>query len=204
MRTAHRIRHQNGLNFLTCTTVGWIDIFSRAAFRDIILDSWRYCAKHKGLQIWAYVIMTNHLHMIVNTKSPYKLSDVMRDFKAHTAREILAYLHDRNKVESRREWLLNLHKFFAYPKRHSQDFQVWQNGSYPIELYSEKVTRQKLNYIHDNPVRAKLVSQPEEWLYSSASNYELGHGIYDVHLLWTPFDEDGGWFFGNVPGVTLD
>ncbi len=116
-----KIRNQQGLNFLTFTICGWVDLFSRAEFRDIILDSWKYCSEHKGLQIWGYVIMSNHIHVIVNTKAPFKLENTIRDFKAHTARQILERLQDNKKPESRREWLLYLFKFFAKKLRGTQD-----------------------------------------------------------------------------------
>lgn len=203
MSDKYKIRDQHGLNFLTCTVCGWIDLFSRAEFRDIILDSWKYCSEHKGLQIWGYVIMTNHIHLIANTKAPHKLEGVMRDFKSHTAKRILEALKDKTKTESRRDWLLYMFRFFAYYRKEHQEHQVWQHGNHPIELYSEKVTLQKLRYIHDNPVRAKLVHNPEDWVYSSASNYAQGTGPYAVKLLWTSFEEDG-WFFGDGGFGTLD
>ena len=71
MSVKYKIRDQQGLNFLTFTICGWVDLFSHAEFRDIILDSWRYCSEPKGLQIWAYVIMSNHIHVIANTKPPW-------------------------------------------------------------------------------------------------------------------------------------
>jgi REP element-mobilizing transposase RayT len=67
MSVKYKIRDQYGLNFLTLTICGWVDLFTRAAFRDIVLDSWRYCAEHKGLQVWGFVFMSNHIHLIANT-----------------------------------------------------------------------------------------------------------------------------------------
>ncbi|MDX1910682.1 MAG: transposase [Saprospiraceae bacterium] len=203
MSVKYKIRDQQGLNFLTCTICGWVDLFSRAEFRDIVLDSWRYCKTHKGLQIWGYVFMTNHIHMIVSTKAPNRLEDVMRDFKAHTAKKFLELLHDNKKPESRREWLLYLFRYFGKRLKKSEH-QVWQHDNHPIALYSESVVIQKLRYIHNNPVAAKWVRQPEDWLYSSAGNYAEGSGIYDVQLLWLGLEEDGGWFYGNVDYPTLD
>lgn len=203
MSAKYKIRDQQGLNFLTCTVCGWIDLFSRAEFRDIILESWKYCREHKGLQIWGYVIMANHIHLIANTKAPFKLEAVMSNFKSYTARLIIDRLLDESNPESRREWLLYMLRYFAYPRRAVQEHQLWQHGSHPIELYSEKVVIEKLRYIHANPVRAKLVRNPEDWVYSSASNYAEGTGVYDVNLLWSSFEEDG-WFFGDVDFPTLD
>ena len=202
MSSKHKIRDQHGLNFLTCTICGWIDLFSRAEYRNIILESWKYCSKHKGLQVWGYVIMTNHIHFIANTKAPFKLEAVMRDFKSYTARLIIDFLLDKTNSESRREWLLYMFRYFAHHHKGAQEHQVWQHDNHPIELYSEKVTIQKLRYIHANPIRAQLVQKPEDWVYSSASNYASGHGVYDVNLLWSSFAEDG-WFFGDVDFPSL-
>lgn len=198
MSVKYKIRDQHGLNYLTCSVCGWVDLFSRTAYRDIILDSWKYCTRHKGLQVWGYVIMPNHLHFIASTVAPYRLEDVIRDFKAHTARKFLEYLHDKQQPESRREWLLYLFEYFARGRKEKQRFQIWNHDNHPIELYSEKVVIQKLRYIYDNPVRAGFVSKPEDWLYSSASNYLHGEGKFDVNLLWTELETEGGWFFGNV------
>lgn len=204
MSVKYKIRDQNGLNYLTCTICGWVDLFGRESFRDIVLDSWKYCHEHKGLHVWAYVFMSNHIHMIVSTDAPNRLEDVIRDFKAHTARKFLELLQDKRQPESRREWLLYLFQYFARKFKDKRQHQIWQHDNHPIELYSEQVVIQKLRYIHNNPVRAKLVRQPEHWLYSSASNYATGEGIYDVNLLWTDFEVPGGWFFGNIDCFTMD
>lgn len=204
MSVKYKILDQHGLNYLTCTISGWVDLFTRAEFRDIILESWRYCSEHKGLQIWAYVFMSNHIHFIANTQAPYELENVIRDFKSHTARQILNALEDKRRPESRREWLLYLFRFFAKKFRGTQEHIVWQHDNHPIALYSEKVTLQKLRYIHNNPLRAKWVRTPEDWIYSSAANYATGQGIFDVKLLWVNWDEAGGWFYGNVDAPTLD
>lgn len=204
MSVKYKIRDQQGLNFLTCTLCCWVDLFTRAAFRDIVLDSWKYCREHKGLQVWGYVIMSNHIHLIASAKAPHKLENIVRDFKAHTARKFLELLQDKTRPESRREWLLYLFQYFAKKFKGAQQHQVWQHDNHPIELYSEKVVIQKLRYIHANPVRAKLVHRPEDWLYSSAGNYAEGRGIYDVDLLWRGFEEDGGWFFGNTDHLVMD
>ncbi len=196
MSVRYKIRDQHGLNYLTCSICGWVDLFSRAVYRDIVLESWRYCAEHKGLQIWGYVIMPNHLHMITSTTAPFRLEDVMRDFKAHTARKFLEVLHNKRQPESRREWLLYLFEYFARPHGQKQLHQLWQHDNHPIELFTEAVTIQKLRYIHQNPVRAGWVTRPEDWLYSSARNYLGEPGLLEMPLLWSDFATDS-WFFGD-------
>lgn len=171
MSTRYKIRSQNALSFFTCVIVGWVDLFTRQVYRDMVLDSWRYCQKHKGFRVHAYVFMSNHLHLIASCEAPYRLENIMRDWKAFTARQIIDHLLSDPKTESRREWLLYLFSYFAANKKKKQTYQVWQHDNHPIELYTDSVIVQKMNYIHLNPVKAGLVEAPEDWLYSSASYY---------------------------------
>jgi hypothetical protein len=85
MSVKYKIRDQHGLNYLTCSVTGWVDLFARQVYRDMVLDSWRYCQVHKGFQVHAYTIMSNHLHLIASCKPPFRLEEVMRDWKAFTA-----------------------------------------------------------------------------------------------------------------------
>jgi len=167
----YRITNQKGLNYLTLTIVGWIDIFSRATYRDIIIKSLDYCRREKGLMIGAYVIMTNHLHLVVQAKpdASQGLSDILRDFKKFTAKQILQAI--KTEPESRREWLLHMFKYFAKHNTNNRNYQVWIQNNHPIALWSPKVIWQKIDYIHMNPVRAKIVDDPSAYLYSSARNY---------------------------------
>ena len=103
--------------------------------------------------------MTNHIHFIANAKSPHKLEDILRDFKAHTAKKILELLHDGKTQESRREWLLYLFQYFGKRLKNARH-QVWIHDNHPIELYSEAVVIQKLRYIHNNPVETNWVNAP--------------------------------------------
>lgn len=176
----YRIYDQHGLNFLTMTIVGWIDIFSRQRYRDIVLDSLRFCHENKGLTIFAYVIMSNHVHLVAHTGDS-DLSLLLRDFKKFTANNILKAI--QSEPESRREWLLYMFKYFANVNTDNRIHQFWQRSNHPIALWSKPVIWQKINYIHLNPVRAGLVAQPEHYLYSSASNYTSGKGLLDVAIM---------------------
>jgi putative transposase len=180
---SHKILDQQGLNFLTLTIVGWIDIFARKKYRDLVIDSLRYCQKEKGLHVHGYVIMTNHIHLVVRADGQQPLSEVIGDFKSFTATTIMKDL-ENNVQESRREWLLYIFGFFAKINKRKTAHQLWTTDNHPIALFSQKVIQQKLNYIHLNPVRAGWVKWPQHYLYSSASNYlENGQGILEVELL---------------------
>lgn len=167
----YKIHDQQGLYFVTCTVVGWIDIFSQKKYRDIILESLSYSRKQKGLLIGAYVIMTNHLHLILQAgpNATFTLSEILRDFKKYTANNILDAI--MKEPESRRDWLLHMFRYHAKYNTNNRFYQFWQQDNHPIMLYSQKVIWQKVNYIHDNPLRAGIVDNPIEYLYSSARNY---------------------------------
>ena len=158
-------------------------MFTRKRYRDIVLESLRYCQRHKGLHVNAYVVMSNHLHLVVwaEEKSKVRLSNIIRDFKRYTANQI--YQAIQEEPESRREWLLYLFRYFARKHHPNQHFHFWQNDNHPIRLWSSKVTLQKLTYLHKNPVRAGLVEHPASYWYSSARNYSGLPGLLDVELL---------------------
>ena len=181
MSVKYKFTDQTKLHFCTLTLVGWIDLFSRESYRQIIIDSLAYCQKNKGLNVHGYVIMTNHLHLIISAKEGSTLSAIMRDFKSFTAKSFLAEI--QKETESRRDWLLYLFQYFAKKHKRSQTHMFWQHDNHPIELWSAKVIQTKLRYIHENPVRAGFVSQPSEWKYSSAVNYEGQAGLLVVDLL---------------------
>ena len=119
--------------------------------------------------MFAYCLMSNHLHMIVNANEPYQLKDIIRDFKKFTAKKILVEIKTGN--ESRKEWMLKYFRDEASKSERYENYKFWQAGNHAIELYNEKFTWDKINYIHQNPVKAGLVRNAEDWIYSSISNY---------------------------------
>jgi len=165
MSTGYQVYNQNGMYFITPTIVDWVDIFSRKIYRDIIIDSLKYCIAEKGLKVYGYVIMTNHLHLIV-TSSTGKLSDTIRDFKKFTANEILKTI--QNEPESRREWILHRFQWNAKHHKRNETHQIWTHDNHAIEISTLPFFSQKLEYIHSNPVRAGWVEREEDYLYSSA------------------------------------
>jgi len=173
----YKIYDQSKAYYLTFTVVGWIDIFSRKIYKDIIIDSLKYCQQNKALNIFAYVIMTNHLHLLINCDEK-NLSDIIRDFKKFTSKKIIATI--KTEKESRREWMLNLFSFEATKHSRNKNFQFWIQESHPVEIYSNKFITQKVNYIHNNPVKAGIVEKPEEYLYSSARNYADMESMIEV------------------------
>lgn len=175
MSDGFTIRDQSLPHFITATVVDWIDVFSRKSHRDSIIKSLDFCINNKGMVLYGYVIMSNHIHMVVQS-SDGKLSDLIRDFKKFTAKTILEKI--QTEPESRRDWMLERFQLATESHSRNKTFQFWQYGNHPEEIYSEKFLWSKLDYIHLNPVRAGIVEKTFHYVYSSAGNY-----IYDTGLL---------------------
>lgn len=181
MSTGYQIADQTALYYLTLQVVDWIDAFTRPIYRDIVIDSLRYCQEHKGLQVFGYVIMSNHIHLIANSPDGH-LSETLRDFKKFTAKSIISTIIDGN--ESRREWMLNRFSFNANRHSRNENFQFWTHENHAEILYSNDFIQEKLEYLHNNPVRASIVEKPEDYLYSSARNYADMDGLLEIAYIY--------------------
>lgn len=162
MRSSYKVG-QEGLYFITSTIIEWLPIFTSEKYFEIITNSLTYCQLHKQLKIFAYVIMDNHIHLITYSDN---LSNIIKDFKRHTAKEILVQLN-----EDKKEWLLNQLHFYKKAHKIQSDNQIWQESFHPQIIYSDHVFKQKIEYIHFNPVRKGFVCKPEHWRFSSAAYY---------------------------------
>jgi putative transposase len=163
MRTSYRVHEDHLAHFVTATIVAWLPVFTTAARCDILVESLKYCRAHKGLRIHAWVILDNHFHAILAAPD---LSQTLADLKRHTARRILDLL----KQESC-DWLLNQFQYFRLPHKKWSDNQVWQEGFHPQAMVTDEIMQQKLDYLHNNPVKRGLVASPEHWRYSSAHEW---------------------------------
>ncbi len=175
MGTAYQIQDQSLAHYFTFQVVGWADIFSRKIYRNFILDSFKYCQKEKGMELFSYEIMTNHIHVIVRSKEN-KLSDLIRDFKNFTSKGILKEVLSNGR-ESRREWLEMIFKYHAKFNKRSSEMQFWTHDNHAIGLDTNQLMDSRLNYIHMNPVQSGSVSEPEDYFYSSARDYSGQKGV---------------------------
>jgi len=183
MSRKYKIRDQDKLYFVTFTVIAWLDVFTRQEYRDIFLDSLRYCQKHKGLEVCAYCIMSNHVHLIIGRNKEQPLQGIIRDIKKFTSVKITEAIYNNHR-ESRRRWLLGFFAKAGEKNPNNLYNQFWQQHSHPIELKSNSITYQKLDYIHNNPVKAGIVLSPEDYLYSSALTYAgRPEGLLDVILI---------------------
>ncbi|WP_018476663.1 REP-associated tyrosine transposase [Pontibacter roseus] len=181
MSRNYKISDQSRLHFLSFSTVYWVDVFTRPAYKDILVDSLNYCIEHKGLQVYAWCIMSNHVHLIIGTPEANQ-SDIIRDLKKHTAKTIVKAIAD-NPQESRKEWMLWLLERAGKQNANNKNFQFWQQHNQPIELNTTFLMEQKLQYIHNNPVEAGFVTEPHAYPYSSAIDYAGGKGLVNITFL---------------------
>ena len=164
--------------FVTSTLVEWLPVFIDEVYCNIVIDSLKFMRGKKGVQLNAFVIMPTHLHLTVWPDEKVNLSNAMRDFKRFTSQAISTQL----EKDGRELFLRVLGK--NAPGRAGSEYRVWQEGFHPEAIYSGKFARQKLDYIHNNPVRKGLVDSPAHWRYSSARNYELNdHSVMEVDIL---------------------
>ena len=181
-KKGYKIRNQQGLYFITFAVVDWVDVFTKKVYRIILINSLKYCIKSKGLRLFAWVIMSNHVHFIMSAHDGFKLSDILRDFKKHTSVKIIETIK-ANEFERRRKWMLSIFRMHGKANPRNETHQFWQQHNAPIELVNNEMIDQRLNYIHNNPVKAGIVEYPEEYIFSSARNYSDQAGLVNIEKL---------------------
>ncbi|MGR3309786.1 MAG: REP-associated tyrosine transposase [Candidatus Brocadiales bacterium] len=175
-RSRYRIIGNKHPHFLTCTVVNWIPVFTEPEIAKIVLDSLDYLQQDKRLSLYGYVILENHLHLIASAED---LSKEIGDFKSFTARKIIDYLKDKHATT-----IINQLEYYKLPHKQDRNYQLWQEGSHPQLIQGEEMMRQKIEYIHYNPLRRGYVDDPTHWRYSSARNYAGQDGILKVCMEW--------------------
>ena len=175
MSRKYKFHNPDEIYFVSFAVQGWVDVFTRNVYKDILVENLKYCQKHKGLEIFAWCIMSNHVHLIIRAEEGNKLSEILRDFKKFTSKAVINAIKE-NQQESRKEWLLDQFKT-------SEGYRFWRGDNRPIELWSNSVINQKLDYIHQNPVEEGLVFKAEDYVYSSAYDYAGEKGLLDIILI---------------------
>jgi len=185
MGFAYKFHNPDGVYFVITAVVEWVDAFTRSRYCDIVVDSLQHCIDNKGLVLHAWIIMPNHIHLIISRNGSHSLSDIMRDFKKFTSTEIIEAI--QTIPESRRNWMLWIFKQAGADNPNNKNFQSWQQENHPEELFSVAFINQKLEYIHNNPVTARLVDAPQYYVYSSAKDYYGEKGLLPVSILDATF-----------------
>jgi len=175
-RSRYKIYEPTHPHFVTCTILHWLPIFTRKESVQIIIDSLKFLQEKDNLKLYAYVILENHLHMVLQSDD---LAKTMESFKKYTANEILKLLKEENV-----KTLLEQFKF--YKKAHKTDkvYQIWEEGYQPKLMQTDAMMISKIEYIHENPVKRGYVDNAVHWRYSSARDYEGVGGLIDVERFW--------------------
>ena len=181
MSRKYKFNNKEGLYFVSFATVYWIDVFIRDEYCQTFVDSLDYCRRNKGLEIYCWCIMPSHVHLIMRAKEGNP-EIVLGRLKEFTSKKLTEQIGS-NPQESRKEWMLNMFKAAGTQSSNVKSNQFWQHHNKPIELWTAEVTRQKMDYIHNNPVVAGFVLEPQHWKYSSAIDYSGGKGILEMDFV---------------------
>jgi len=181
MSRRYKFHDQDRLYFVTYAVVNWIDVFTRPEYKNIVLDSLQFCIDKKGLEVYAWCIMSNHVHLIIGTHDD-KMENILRDHKSYTAEALINAIKS-NPAESRKDWMIAQFSTAGKTNSNNTNYQFWQQHNKPIEIYTPKIIFKYMDYLHNNPVKAGFVAQPEHWLYSSARDYADAKGLLDGLIL---------------------
>lgn len=174
MSRKYKFHNPDGAYFITFAVQCRVDVFTHNEYKDILVENLAYCQKNKVLELYAWCIMTNHVHLIARAEEGHSLSDIIRDYKKFTGKAVIKAISE-NPRESRKEWLV---KQFE----NVEGNRFWRAGNKPVELWSNAVIAEKLTYIHQSPVEEGLVFRAEDYVYSSANDYAGVKGILDIFV----------------------
>jgi REP element-mobilizing transposase RayT len=174
----YKIQDQNSIYFLTLTIVDWVDLFTRKEYCFIVVESLNYCIKEKNLEVFAYIVMSNHVHLICRVNAPGKMSEFLRDFKKFTSKRFIMVINEIG--ESRREWLLKKFAFEAHRIGRAINYKIWKDDNHAIEIGDFIDIEEKINYIHENPTKNMVVFNEIDYVFSSAIDYADGKGLVNI------------------------
>ena len=175
-RSRYKIYEPTHPHFVTCTILHWLPIFTRKESVQIIIDSLKFLQEKDNLKLYAYVILENHLHMVVQSDD---LAKTMESFKKYTANQILKLLKEENV-----KTLLEQLKFYKKAHKTDKEYQIWEEGYQPKLMQTDTMMVSKIKYIHENPVRRGYVDDAIHWRYSSARDYEGYSGLIEIERFW--------------------
>lgn len=181
MSRKYKFYNDEGLYFVSFAIINWIDVFIRELYFEQAIESLDWCRKNKGMEIYAWVIMPSHIHLVFRAQhnNPGELLKSFKTFTSKALRQMIA----GNQKESRRKWILQMMKEAGLKNSNVKDMQFWQQNNHPIELCNPWIIDQKVDYIHNNPVVAGFVTEPHHWKYSSAIDYSGGKGVLEIDFI---------------------
>ena len=175
-RSRYKVYEPSHPHFITCTVLHWIPLFTRPESVNILFESFRYLQQHDNFKLFAYVILENHLHLVASSND---ISQSIKKFKSYTAKSLLELLH-----VSKAKTILDQLAFYKKAHKTETSYQIWQEGSAFKLIQSEAMMIERINYIHNNPLKRGYVDEASHWCYSSARNYEDKEGLIDVERMW--------------------
>jgi putative transposase len=181
MSEKYKTTDKQGAYFVTFTIVDWVNVMQDDAYKMILINAIKFYQANRGLIVYAYCIMKNHVHMIIQSNGLETVSEVLRDLKKYSAKEIIKKLESEKSKLS--EEYLNVFREAGKNLKRIKNYKVWQDGNRPMILYSNKFTWQKLSYIHNNAVETEDVLHAHDYMFSSARNYAELTSLLDVVLI---------------------
>ncbi len=175
-RSRYKICEVDKPHFITLTILHWIPIFTRQETVQVVINSFKYLQQNDNLKIFAYIILENHLHAIVKSND---LSETVKRFKSYTAKEIIKFLK-QNRIKT----ILDQLAFYKKTHKTATSYQLWQEGMHAKLIKSDRIMKEVVEYIHNNPVKRGYVDKPEHWRYSSARDYKGILGHLDIEKVW--------------------
>ena len=170
-------------SYITFNTVDWVDLFIRPSYKQEIADALNYFIETKGLIVFAWCLMTNHLHLVAKAKGSAGLTAFEKDFKRYTASKILEKISE--ETDLRRDWILQRFEHSSQTLKRIEKFQLWQSCVNPVYIEFKQLYKlqERILYIHENPVRDKIVARPEDYIFSSAGDYAGNKGLVNVNVV---------------------
>jgi REP element-mobilizing transposase RayT len=178
MSRKYKFHDNDKLYFISFAVINWIDVFTREEYKQTLIKSWEYCIENKGLQIYAWCIMTSHVHMIIGTGNK-NLDNIVGGMKSYTSTQIKKIIKEHPQ-ESRKEWIIWMMERAGKKNSNNSDWQFWQQHNKPLEIKDQEMFDKTLEYIHQNPVIAGFVTRPEDWKYSSAKDFFGMKGLVEL------------------------
>jgi len=173
-RSRYKFHEEHYPYFVTSTILEELPLLSNLYIAQILLDQFVFMQNEKNITLYAYVIMPNHFHAVVQGND---LANGLRLTKSYAARRSLEHL----KVNEHTRWLNKL-KWNKRRHKAGRTFQFWEEGLHPKQLTSVDMVNQKIEYIHQNPVKSGFVGNPTDWRYSSARDYLRMEGLIPITL----------------------
>jgi putative transposase len=174
---------QQDCSYLTFNVVDWIDVFIRPTYKQIIVEALNYCIEAKKFTVYAWCLMTNHLHLLARAQDGSGLAMIEKEFKRYTTNKILEAIDI--EPDLRRAWMLQRFESCSLSLKKIEKFQLWQTCTNPSFIDFKQVYKlqERVLYIHENPIRDGIVDSPEHYLYSSATDYAGKPGQVKVQVI---------------------